>query len=47
MNDKLTSSDIEKIELLTNEEIDELNFHELCLYYKMLDDMENVLKEEK
>lgn len=41
---KLTKEDVEKFNVLTEEQINKLNFHELCLYLGLLDEMENVLE---
>lgn len=45
MKDELiiTKEDIEKMELLSEEEIKKLNFHGLCAYLNMLDIAEKVL----
>lgn len=42
---KLTKKEIEDMKLLSDEELQKLNFHELCLYLKMLDDAEKILEE--
>lgn len=41
----LTKEDVEKMELLSDEEMEKLNFHELCAYLNMLDIIEKVLEE--
>lgn len=41
----ITKEDIEKMKVLTPEEIDKLSFHELCAYIEILEVAENILKE--
>jgi hypothetical protein len=41
----LEMEDIENIELLTDEEMEKLNFHELCLYIGLLEKIENKMRE--
>lgn len=40
----ITKKEIEEMKLLTDEEIDKLNFHELCAYYSMLEEAEKILE---
>lgn len=40
----ITKKDIEEMELLSTEELEKLNFHELCAYLGMLDMAEKVLE---
>ncbi len=41
---RITKEDVEKMSVLTEEEINKLNFSELCLYLRLLDSMEEVLE---
>ncbi len=43
---KLTKKDIEKMKILSPEEVSKLSFHELCAYLETLDVAEKILKEE-
>lgn len=40
----ITKNDIEEMELLSTEELEKLNFHELCAYLGMLDIAEKILE---
>lgn len=40
----ITKKDVEKMRILTDEEIKKLSFHELCLYLNMLDNAEKILE---
>ena len=40
---KITKKEIEEMKLLTDEELQKLNFHELCMYLNMLDEAEKIL----
>lgn len=45
MNSKINIEDIKNGRLLSQDELEKLNFHELCLYLGLLDEMEKILKE--
>ena len=47
MEDLITKADIENMRLLTEDELSQLNFHELCLYIGLLDKFEKKLREEE
>lgn len=47
MEDLITKADIENMRLLTEDELSQLNFHELCLYLGLLDKFEKKLREEE
>lgn len=42
---KLTKKEVENMKLLSDEELQKLSFHELCLYLEMLDKAEKILEE--
>ncbi len=44
MDNIITKKDVENAVLLTEEELENLNFDELCLYLGLLDKMEEVLE---
>ncbi len=41
---EITKRDIEKMKLMTSEELAKLDFHELCAYLKLLDEAEKIMK---
>ena len=41
----LEMKDFENMELLTDEEMEKLNFHELCLYMGLLEKIEKKMRE--
>ena len=45
MEEKLTKKEVEEAKLLTKEEVEKLNFNELCLYLGLLDEMEKIMEE--
>lgn len=40
----ITREDVKGMKLLSDEEIQKLDFHELCLYLNMLDNAERILE---
>lgn len=40
----ITQEDVKNMRLLNDEEIQRLDFHELCLYLNMLDNAERILE---
>ena len=46
-NIKITKQDVEKMKLLTDDEIKKLSFHELCMYLDMLEMAEKLLEGEE
>ena len=43
----IKKADVENAQLLSDEEVKNLNFHELCLYIGLLDEMEEALEEDE
>lgn len=43
---KITKKEIEEMTLLTDEQLEKLSFHELCVYLNMLEIAEKMLGEE-